>query len=130
MGNVEFWLGTLLFATKNNYTLFEQALVEHIVTSIVKIVADGSIDCEEAFDHIKRLLPKLLNMENVGYISAYIGNVEPENLRALSQLYELLIKEVIGKRRYNYSGFFERFVDHLIINLAQIVVKKDSVQNY
>jgi hypothetical protein len=130
MGNVEFWLGTLLFATQNNYTLFEQALVERIVTSIVKIVAEGSIDCEEAFDHIKRLLPKLQNMENVGYISAYIENVEPENLLALSQLYEHLFKDVIGKRRYNYSGFFERFVDHLIINLAQIVVEKDSVQNY
>jgi hypothetical protein len=130
MGNVEFWLGTLLFATKNNYTLFEQALVEHIVTSLVKIVAEGSIDCEEAFDHIKRLLPKLLNTENVGYISAYIRNVEPRSLRALSQLYELLFKEVIGKRRYNYSGFFERFVDRLIYNLAQIVVKKDSVQNF
>lgn len=126
--DVEYWLVFLSFANKKDYSLFKPELVKYIVASIVKNVAVGSIDCKQAIQHIKFLLPQLKNMEDLRCVGSCIEDAGTTHLQALSEVYDFLLKEIIGKRRNNYSGFFKGFVRRFIFSLNPLVVQQDNVQ--
>ncbi|KAI3656332.1 hypothetical protein MP638_001376 [Amoeboaphelidium occidentale] len=126
--DVEYWLVILSFANKKDNSLFQQTLVKFIVVSIVKNVAIGSIDCNNAIEHIKFLLPQLKNMEDVKRAGDCIEDAVTTHLQALSEVYDFLLKEIIGKRRNNYTGFFKGFVSGFVLSLNPLVVQQDNVQ--
>jgi hypothetical protein len=102
--DVEYWLGILSFANKKDYSLFKQELVKYIVASIVK------------------------NMEDLRCVRSCIRDAGTTHLQALSEVYDFLLKEIIGKRRNNYSGFFKGFVSRIFFSLNPLVVQQDNVQ--
>ncbi|KAI3659733.1 hypothetical protein MP638_005207 [Amoeboaphelidium occidentale] len=125
--NLENWIELLQFAKTNNYLRFQKALVHHMITYIFKKVATGVMDYDKVVDHLIYLISQLQNTVNVGIVGREVENATHETVLDLAKLYNVLLKEIIGKRRNTYAKFFDYFISTLVEYLSYKVVQDESV---
>lgn len=118
----------LEFAKLNGYVLFQEALVDHMITYIFKKVAAGVMDYDKVIDHFKYLISQLQNTVCIGKVGREVLNATLETIPHLAKLYNVLLKEIIGKRRNMYEIFFDYFITTLVEYLSYRVVQEESVE--
>jgi hypothetical protein len=128
--DIQIWLDLLNFAEKENYSLFQQELLTLLVRSTVRNVALGSLNVNIFLQNLPSWINRVLNVEELASSAYYTKDAIVDNLPALANVFNVLFKEIVGKRRPNHNVFFERFFGNLICSLADIAVKKDSAKEY
>lgn len=116
--DVKVWLQLMDFAKDKNYTRFQQKIMTKIIVSIVQNIAVGSIDYEDGIEHLKHLIPQLKETEDTGLSGHFIYHRPIESFKTMSKVSNFLTREIVGKRRSNYCGFFKLFVKNLVHSLS------------
>ncbi|KAI3655968.1 hypothetical protein MP638_003458, partial [Amoeboaphelidium occidentale] len=128
--DIQIWLDLLRFAEKENYSLLQQEILILLVRSTVRNIALGSLDVDIFLQNLPSWINRVLNVEELASSAYYTKDAIVENLPVLANVFNVLFKEIVGKRRPNYHVFFERFVGNLICSLADIAVKNESAKEY
>lgn len=128
MQSIDYWLDKLDYASKENYPRLEQATVAHLISSSIKNITVGSIDFSYGIELVKRLLPKLEDMADIADKSCFVDRAKTDCLSSVSSLYDVLLKEIIGKRRRNNGVFFKEFVSRFLFFLSLLVHKQDCLK--
>jgi hypothetical protein len=89
-----------------------------IIVSIVQNIAVGSIDYEDGIEHLKHLIPQLKDTEDIGHSGYFIFQRPIESFKTMTKVSNFLTREIVGKRRSNYCGFFKHFVKHLVHSIS------------
>lgn len=130
LNNLEHRLSTLDFACKNNYANFGHKIAKYIIFTVIRKVANGSLDCDQGVQYALHLIPQMNDMADIQYVGYLISETTPNNVSAVGVVYNVLLREIIGKKKNNYHVFFQNFMQEFILSLAQNLHEKENVQDY
>jgi hypothetical protein len=97
-----------------------------MIIYIFKKVAAGVMDYEKVAEHLIYLISQLHDTVSIGIVGSEVENATHETVLDLAKLYNVLLKEIIGKRRNNYAKFFDYFISTLVEYLSYKVVQEES----
>ncbi|KAI3656104.1 hypothetical protein MP638_001245 [Amoeboaphelidium occidentale] len=123
-------LEVLDLARTMEFALFEQAMLKPLILDAAKGIILASIDCDQGLEQIKYLIPQLKDASDIGNVGSMIQFVKPTSLPTVVKVYELLLKEIIGKRRNNNAKFFAAFVRGFIWTLSDIICREECIERY
>ncbi|KAI3659732.1 hypothetical protein MP638_005206 [Amoeboaphelidium occidentale] len=126
LDDVEFWLETLDFAHSKGYSCFHQSILKYIIFGIMRNIAAGLITFDKSEEYLRTAISQIQRFDRIGQEFCFFEDVTPRSFPALEKAYQLLLKEIIGKRRSNCEKFFGHFVETHIISLADFVIRQES----